>query len=385
MLGGPPGLALERKEEKRNNILYYLGMTLEIVLLVAGLIIGGLVAWVMKRPASATDQYLQQLHQSLAERIDAATKHMDTRLRENAHAINESKSFLADRVSSSEKTAREVSTKLGELGQATAALHKTNEEISTFQQMLSHPKVRGSFGEVLLANLLSDVLPSDRYKLQFTFRTSGDIADAIIKLQDGYIVAIDAKFPLANYETYIHEPDEQAKLRARKEFLRDIKKHIKDISNKYISPEEKTLDYAFMYIPIEGVYYETMVHQSTAKTSDNATTPPELWEFSLQSKVVPVSPNSFLAYLQTVLIGLRGMKIQEQAKEILESLGQVRHDFASFAKDYSMIGTHLTNAKNRYDDSARSLDKFSNRMDQIETGTEASTLSSGARQPDDET
>lgn len=360
-------------------------MTVEIILLVAGLIIGGLIAWVIKRPATGTDQYLQQLHQSLSARIDAATKHMDDRLRENAQAINESKSFLADRVSSSEKTAREVSTKLGELGQTTAALHKTNQEISTFQQMLRSPKVRGSFGEILLANLLSDVLPSDRYKLQFTFRTSGDIADAIIKLQDGYIVAIDAKFPLANYETYVHAPDEQSKLRARKEFLRDIKKHIKDIANKYISPEEKTLDYAFMYIPIEGVYYETMVHQPAAKTSDNATTPPELWEFSLESKVIPVSPNSFLAYLQTVLIGLRGMKIQEQAKEILESLGQVRHDFTRFAKDYSMIGTHLTNAKNCYDDSARSLDKFSNRMDHIETGSQSPALSSPAKEPHDPT
>lgn len=112
---------------------------------------------------------------------------------------------------------------------------------------------------------------------------------------------------------------------------------------------------------MEGVYYETMVHSTEGDS---------LWEFCLTNKVIPVSPNSFLAYLQTVLVGLRGMKIEQQAKEILIHLSQLRTDFGKFSDDFNTVGTHLTNAKNRFDDSARRLDKFGSRLDQIETNSD---------------
>ncbi len=231
--------------------------------------------------------------------------------------------------------------------------------------MLKSPKVRGSFGEVLLGNLLNEVLPQDRFDLQYLFRSTGEIADSIIRLQDGYIVAVDAKFPLAGYEVYMNEKEIEQKAALRKVFMRDIKKHVTDISKKYISPHEQTLDYAFMYIPVEGVYYETMVHSAEGDS---------LWEFCLAAHVIPVSPNSFLAYLQTVLVGLRGMKIEQQAKEILVHLGQLRKDFGKFSDDFTTVGTHLTNAKNRFDDSARRLDKFTSRLDQIESHAPAEKL-----------
>jgi len=155
----------------------------------------------------------------------------------------------------------------------------------------------------------------------------------------------------------MNEQDEDEKAALRRTFIRDVKKHIVDIARKYISSNEKTLDYAFMYIPIEGVYYETMVHDADGGS---------LWEFCLASKVVPVSPNSFLAYLQTVLIGLRGMKIEQQTKEILEYIGQLRQDFGKFADDFTTVGKHLGNAKTKYDDSVRRLDKLSNRFEQID-------------------
>ena len=114
-----------------------------------------------------------------------------------------------------------------------------------------------------------------------------------------------------------------------------------------------------MYIPLEGVYYEAIMHDADGNG---------IWEFCQKHKVIPVSPNSFLAYLHTVLIGLRGMKIEQQAKEILATLAQVRKDFKSFAGDFGPIGTHLTNAKNKYEETTRRLNKFSSRLDQIETG-----------------
>ncbi len=339
-------------------------MTQEIFLIIIGLAAGAAIVWfLLKKQVPGVDT-------SLHERLDRVMQQIDSRLSENVRAMNESKSFLADRVSSAERTVRSVSTGLGRLEQATATLQRTNQEIASFQNLLKSPKIRGSFGEVLLGNLLGDVLPADRYELQYTFGSSGETADAIIRLQDSYIVAVDAKFPLANYQNMQAESDSARKQALRKTFLRDVKKHIKDISQKYIVPQAQTLDYAFMYIPVETIYYEMMVHESEGEASEGDD-PSSLWQFCLAHKVVPVSPNSFLAYLQTVLIGLRGMKIEKQAKEILQHLGQLRQDFGKFSEDYSMIGTHLTNAKNKYEASTRRLDKFTNRLEQIDTSTSA--------------
>ncbi len=348
-------------------------MTPDVLWAFAGLIIGAAFVWLLVRQSKAKsiEQQFLALHQVVSERLDHVTAQLDERLRENVRTMNEHKSFLADRVSTTERTVREVSASLGKLEQATAALQRTNEEIASFQKMLTSPKVRGSFGEVLLSNLLTEVLPQDRYELQHTFRGTGEIADAIIRLQDGYIVAIDAKFPLANYGAYVKEKDPQQRRAVRTALMRDIKKHVTDIARKYISPREQTLDYAFMYIPSEGVYYETIVHNPEGES---------LWKFCLDNKIIPVSPNSILAYLYTVLTGLRGMKIQQQAKEILQALQQARHDFERFAKDFTMIGTHLSNAKNRHDDAARQLDRFSHRLEQLEVGTEDPKLEASTPQ-----
>jgi DNA recombination protein RmuC len=132
---------------------------------------------------------------------------------------------------------------------------------------------------------------------------------------------------------------------------------VADISRKYIAPQNRTLDFAFMYIPVEGIYYETIVRDDAGE---------DLWEFCLKHKVYPVSPNSFLAYLQTVLVGLRGMKIEQQAKEILEHLNQLQRDFKRFADDYTVVGTHLTNAQKKYEDASRRLNKFETRLETIE-------------------
>jgi len=329
-------------------------MIKEVLLLVGGVLAGAAIVWILIRRG----QGYRALHDTISSRLDAVMQQVDRRLQENVHAMNESKSFLADRVNNTERTVREVGATLSKLEHTTALLKSSTDEISSFQNLLKSPKVRGSFGEVLLINLLSDVLPRDRYEFQYTIPSSGDISDAIIKLQDGYIVAVDAKFPLANYEIYAREHDGERKRKLRLNVHRDIKKHVADISRKYISPHDRTLDYAFMYIPVEGVYYETMVHANSS-----------LWDFCLQHHVVPVSPNSFLAYLQTILVGLRGMKIEQQAKEILQHLSQIRKDFYQFNEDFTTIGKHLSNAKNRFDSSARRLDKFNNRLEQIEGDT----------------
>jgi DNA recombination protein RmuC len=325
-------------------------VAVELTLLGAGLAAGFFLAWWVassRRGASV----------ALDDRLTRVAEQLDRRLAENARAMNESKSFLADRVTSSERSVREVIAGLSKLAATTEALKSNTDEISSFQNLLKSPKVRGSFGEVLLQNLMADVLPHDRYETQYTLRGSGEVVDAIIKLQDSHIVAIDAKFPLANFELFAREQDPVKKRQAHAAMMRDIKKHITDISHKYIAPRDRTLDYAFMYIPVESIYYETIVRDEAGD---------DLWDFCLKQKVVPVSPNSFLAYLQTVLVGLRGMKIEQQAKEILEHLSQLRRDFKRFAEDYATVGTHLSNAQKKYDESGRRLGKFETHLETIE-------------------
>ena len=312
-------------------------------------LIGGGIVWLLTRRQGSRDEgatLMAQMHQQLMDQMERMNQQVDRRLSENARAIEHS-----------QRSVHTVNQLLGKLEQSTTELHQKSNEIVSFQNLLKAPKIRGSFGEVLLGNLLADVLPQDRYELQYPFRDSREIADAIIRLQDGYIVAVDAKFPFAHYEAFMKEQDSAERASLRKAFIRDVKKHISDISQKYISSHEKTLDYAFMYIPIEGVYYETMVHDEDGSS---------LWEFCLQNKVVPVSPNSFLAYLQTVLVGLRGMKIEQKTREILQYIGALRQDFGKFSEDFMLAGKHLNNAKVKYDDSTRRLDKLANRFEQIE-------------------
>lgn len=342
--------------------------TISILAAVVGLGVSLMVLnllWQIRKKGEGAGASSLEIQKLVSQQMQHLSREINERLKEHTHAVNESKDFLAGRVSAAERTVRTVSAGLGKLEQATVQLQRTSEDIVSFQSMLKNPKMRGSFGEVLLSNLLGEVLPADRFEMQYALR-SGEIADAVIKLQDGYIVAVDAKFPLANYEAYNAENDSDVRARLRKDFMRDVKKHISDIAKKYIAPVERTLDYAFMYIPLEGVYYESIIHSNEGEN---------LWDFCIASHVVPVSPNSFLAYLETVLVGLRGMKVEQQAREIMQHLGQLRKDFTTFSNDFSTVGKHLENAKNRFDDSARRLDKFGNRLGQIDTGTSVQQLS----------
>ena len=311
------------------------------------------------------NETLDRVTTRLTERLDKVTDQVSVRLTENVKAINESKSFLTGRVDNTEKTVREVTNKLSGLQEASEKMIATNNEILNFQQMLKVPKVRGGFGEILLESLLRDSLPHDRFEMQYKFQMTGDIADAVIKLMDQTIVVIDSKFPLANFERVIvHEGEEKKQL--YRAFINDVKKHVKDISRKYIVPTERTLDYAFMYVPMEGIYYEMVVRR--AETSE------EIWDFCLKHKVIPVSPNSFVSYLHTLLMGFKGMKIEKQAREILSYIGQIRNDFTKFSDEFGTIGTHLTHAQNKYLDSSKRLDKLGGRLEHIDIPNEQQKL-----------
>jgi len=200
------------------------------------------------------------------------------------------------------------------------------------QEFLSSPKIRGNIGEQILRDLLKQYFPKNSYKLQYTFK-SGEKVDAVIITSQG-LIPIDAKFPLENFKKYTKTTDAKEKQEFKKLFITDVKKHIQDIAKKYIVPDEKTLDYALMYIPSENVYYEII-------NSD------ELFDFAGAKMVLPVSPMSFYAYIKAILISFEGQKIEEKAKQVITLLSAIKKDYQRTEENLSVLNRHITNAYNQ--------------------------------------
>ena len=321
-----------------------------------GIVIGAVVGTVVAMNLLRRKTSDRQNEQNLLDRFDKFQRQVEARL-------DSSKEFLSERVSATERTARELSQHFGHLREASQHILRTNTEILDFQKMLASPSARGGFGEMLLESLLRDILPPDRYELQYTL-SSGDRADAVLKLQDGYIVAVDAKFPLAWYEPLVHASNDEDHDAAYRAFSADVKKHAKDISNKYIHEQDRTLSFAFMYIPTEGVYYEIVRN-------------PELWNAVTALRVYPVSPNSFVPYMYTVLVGLKGMQIEKEAHNILELLGKLKKDFTRVDMEFGKVGQHLEQALHRHDDAEKIFSRLKGKIEGLSTGAQTEILPSG--------
>jgi len=310
---------------------------------------GGAVSEFEKRMEMMNANVADTLKIMLNE-LNATRRSVDERLKENALRLDNAAKVVGD-----------VKRELGQLSEAAANMLNIGKEISSLQNMMRAPKFRGQMGEHFLENLLAQVfIERKTYDLQYKFK-SGDIADAVIHLRDGLMVAVDAKFPFENFKKMIeaqNENDEKTAQTVRKAFISDVKKHIDDIAKKYILPEEGTFDFALMYIPAENVYYETVIKNINGDAN--------ISEYALSKRVIPVSPNNFYVYLQTILIGLRGLQLEKNTREMLAYLSHLQTDFAKFAEEYELVGTHLTQAKNRYDDSSRRLEKFEEKLSYLE-------------------
>jgi len=193
------------------------------------------------------------------------------------------------------------------------------------QQFLASPKLRGNIGEQVLKELLKQFLPQESFNLQYTFK-SGEKVDAAIKTSAG-IIPVDSKFPMENFRK-MQEDKTYAKT-----FESDVKKHIDDISRKYILTDEGTLDYALMYIPSEAVYYEIVNNQT-------------LFDYAQSKRILPVSPTTFYAYIKAILMSFEGQKIEKQAQEILSSLRAIKKDYGKVEENLGTLQKHLVNATN---------------------------------------
>lgn len=314
----------------------------------------------------------QQKNQSiefLQREIINLREQLSQSMAESARLMSDSQKSVGERLDRAAEVVGNVQKSLGALDAATKQVFMVGKDISQLQEILRAPKLRGSLGELFLGDLLSQILPPKSFSLQYSFR-SGEVVDAVVKL--GRLVPVDAKFPLENFKRLVQVQDPQEKTNARKKFVMDVKKHIDAISSKYLLPDEGTFDFALMYIPAENVYYETIIKDDNLSADENS-----IMTYAFSKRVVPVSPNSFYAYLHTISLGLRGLEVEQNARLILEQLGRLRGDFGRFKDDFSTLGKHLSSARSKYEDTEKRLVRFEDKL--MMTGDQSEKLLSEKR------
>lgn len=261
--------------------------------------------------------------------------------------MNQSQSNLNKTLGSSVQVIGDIQKKLGSLENATEQMQEIGKDISSLQNILQAPKLRGNLGEYLLYELLGDVLPRANYEEQYRF-SDGSAVDAVIRIGRNY-VPVDSKFPMESFVRFINAKDLENKKKSRSEFIKSVKARIDEIS-KYIRPAEQTYDFALMYIPSENVYYEILTCDAEKNYG--------LFEYAMSKKVVPVSPSTFYAYLMSIVFGLRGYKIEQKAEKITKELSGIQNDFEKFAADFEILGKHLNYADSKYDELSRQSNKI---------------------------
>ncbi len=275
-------------------------VVLLIIILIAVVILGILI--LRQKPSNDLVEWLK----NTGNRLESQNKSINDRL-DNAASV----------ISAVQKNIGEMS----EIGRG----------MKDLQQFLNSPKLRGNIGEQVLKELLGQMLPKASFNLQYTFK-SGEKVDAAIKTSAG-IIPIDSKFPMENFRKMSGSGTDSEKRVFASDFARDVKKHIDDISRKYILTDEGTIDYALMYIPSESVYYEIVNNQ-------------DLFEYASSKRILPVSPTTFYAYIKAILMSFEGQKIEAQAKEILSSLRAIQKDYSKVDEALAVLQKHVVNSYN---------------------------------------
>ncbi len=311
---------------------------------------------------SQLNESMAQTNSAMAQQVGMINNQVQNQMSTVIQGLQSTTGQINTRLDNAAKVVQGVAQQLGSLSQATEKIFEATKNISTLEDILKPPKLRGGMGEILLENVLAEILPSrDFFTLQYSFK-SGDTVDAVIRLKEG-LIPIDAKFPLDNFRRMIESKEDKERETLRKEFVRNVKKHIDDIAGKYILPDETVFNFALMYIPAENVYYETIIRDEADDGSD-------LYSYSTKKHVFPVSPNSIYPYLMTLALGLRGLKIEQQAKEILGELSRVYGDLERFSKDFRTVGDHLMNASKKYDEAEKRLERVDVRLVSLKEGAD---------------
>lgn len=291
----------------------------------------------------------EKVFRFLADEMKDIRRTLDERLRDSGKEMMES---LKYQTSESQKLIREITREITEVKETSKQVMTFTDQLQELQNMLKNPKSRGVLGEYYLETLLKNTLPPSSYEMQYGFK-NGEIVDAVVFIKDK-IIPIDSKFSLENYNKVSEAENPSEKERLEKLFLNDLKNRILETS-KYIRPEENTMDFAFMFIPHEAIYYDLLVNKIGAITEDTENL---IQRAASKYKVIIVSPTSFLAYLQTVLQGLKAMQIEERASEIQKRVGELGKHLTAYADYHDKLGKNLSTVVNQYNSSSKEFRKI---------------------------
>jgi len=306
----------------------------------------GLTTHVQGSLASVTAQ--------LGDRLDAMNRQVTEQLNQSTVQMNASTDAVNQRVASVQNFFSGLQKQVGEMTEQARQLSELSRSVTAIEHVLRAPKMRGNFGEEQLESLLGLVFSKQQFQMQYRFG-SGEIVDAVIFLPLGH-VAVDSKFPLENFRRIAEAASDDEKKPARRDFLRDVRKRVDEIALKYVRPAEGTLPFALMYVPAENVYYETIIRDDDGS---------QLYRYCLEKRVVPVSPNSLYAYLQTIMVGLKGLQVSQRAETIVREIESLKIELEKFGKAYETIGGHIRNAATRFEDGNKLLTKVELRVESL--------------------
>jgi DNA recombination protein RmuC len=316
-----------------------------IIILALGLV-GAIFALLRKKnePQKTDDTGLKLVLQQINE----LNRTVDAKIGENSRQTNET---IKTQLGESANLIREVTKGLTKLDETNKQVVSFADQLQSLQDILKNPKQRGILGEYYLETLLKNVLPPGQFQMQYPF-ANGEIVDAVVFVKDK-IIPIDSKFSLENYNRLIEAKDPSEKERLEKNFINDLKLRITETS-KYIRPTEGTMDFAFMFIPHEAIYYDLLINKIGAVTEDTENL---IQRAAGKYKVIIVSPTSFLAYLQTVLQGLKAMQIEETAKDIIKRVGELSEHLKKYEVYHNKLGNSLETVVNHFNSSSKEFKK----------------------------
>ena len=316
-----------------------------ILMVLGGLILGGVLTYFLRPKQEINDTGLKLILQQMNE----LSRVVDTKIGESTRSMNES---VRHQLGESANLIREVTQGLTKLDETNRQVVSFADQLQNLQDILKNPKQRGILGEYYLETLLKNVLAPSQYQMQYAFK-NGEIVDCVVFVKDK-IIPVDSKFSLENYNRMIEISDVTEKARIEKQFVGDLKLRITETA-KYIRPEEGTMDFAFMFIPHEAIYYDLLINKIGAITEDTENL---IQRAAGKYKVIIVSPTSFLAYLQTVLQGLKAMQIEETTKDIIKRVGEIGTHLKKYEDYHQRLGNSLETVVNHYNSSSKEFKKI---------------------------
>jgi DNA recombination protein RmuC len=309
-----------------------------VVAVVVGVIVVVLAATLARRTARESREQETRSRESLAQFREEVSRELGrlnsslvTSVASSGQTVTQAQQRIDERLQGSQRVLQEVHERLATIQKASDDLSQSNQALQT---ILGGVKTRGILGEITLEKMLEDALPADAYDCQHSF-ASGDVVDTVVRIGD-HLLPVDSKFPLESYRRLVNGDES-----ARKDFFQAVRKHADSIAQKYIRPQDGTLEIALMFVPSETVYYELITCEDDRLGM--------LGDYCRARKVFPVSPNTFYACLMAIKLGHTGMRLQENTRILLGQLGGLQKDLDGFATYFQRVGTHLRNAQQNYE------------------------------------